>query len=93
MPSSRYIDLTLGASGSTYTAPANGYFISSGNFGQGDGYIDLINNTKRGIGTVAKSSSNNWSFHVFVPCQKGDQVAVYYVGDSNLTFLYAEGEN
>ena len=27
MPSSRYIDLTLGASGSTYTAPANGWFF------------------------------------------------------------------
>ena len=25
-PSSKYIDLTLGASGSTYTAPANGWF-------------------------------------------------------------------
>ena len=26
MPSSRYINLTLGASGTVYTAPANGYF-------------------------------------------------------------------
>lgn len=25
MPSSKYIDLTLGASGTTYTAPANGW--------------------------------------------------------------------
>ena len=27
MPSNKYIDLTLGASGTTYTAPANGYFF------------------------------------------------------------------
>ena len=26
MPSSNYVDLTLGASGATYTAPASGYF-------------------------------------------------------------------
>lgn len=31
MPSSRYIDLTLGASGATYTAPADGYVFVRGN--------------------------------------------------------------
>ena len=93
MPGNKYEDVTVGASGTTYTAPANGYCCSQGNFSDGNGYIELLNNTKRNIGTVAKSSSNNWSFHVFVPCQKGDQVTVNYIGTVNLTFLYAEGEN
>lgn len=47
MPSNKYIDLTLGASGSTYTAPANGYFQLAVLDGTS---IQLYNQTKSSFG-------------------------------------------
>lgn len=40
MPSDRYIDLTLGASGQSYTAPADGYFYFDGLATANMGWID-----------------------------------------------------
>ena len=93
MPGNKYEDVTVGASGTTYTAPANGYFCSQGNFSDGNCYIELLNNTKRNIGTIAKAG-NDWTYAVFVPCQKGDQAAIFYnrIDNPKLTFLYAEGD-
>ena len=43
MPSNRYIDLTLGASGTTYTAPADGWFIfRAQSTGVANTYIDTV---------------------------------------------------
>ncbi len=49
MPSNRYIDLTLGASGATYTAPANGYIFLEmvGTQAQQNGYINSPSNFHR----------------------------------------------
>lgn len=93
MPSSKYLDVTVGANGTTYTAPANGYFFSVGNFSLDNGAIRLLNSTKHNIGTDAKAGKA-WSYAVFVPCQKGDEVAIFYqsVNGIKLTFLYAEGD-
>ena len=46
MPSGKYIDLTLGASGSTYTAPANGWFSMTLQ-PKGAGIVSLDNLTTR----------------------------------------------
>jgi hypothetical protein len=93
MPSNRYIDLTLGASGSTYTAPANGWFslrkTSSASsrqymsFYRGDS--NLTNETYV-TGAVIGS---------IFPCAKGETVSVYYTlggTTNNFRFIYAEGE-
>ena len=93
MPSSKYLDVTVGANGTTYTAPANGYFFSTGNFNQDNGAVRLLNDSKHSFGT-SSHAGKAWYYAVFVPCQKGDKVAFFYqsVGDVKLTFLYAEGD-
>lgn len=90
MPSGRYIDLTLGASGSTYTAPANGWFCLSINTGLT--YLDIYNNNA--LGSTA-TNPNNGFIRRFVPAFKGDILAIYYLGTPNIAmfrFFYAEGE-
>ena len=42
MPSNRYIDLTLGVSGTTYTAPADGYFTVNKSATASGEYINMI---------------------------------------------------
>ena len=96
MPSSRYVDLTLGASGATYTAPANGYFCLD-KAGTQNEYIDIRNNTTgllRSKTTI--SAPGTESIAVYMPCKKGDEIAVVYTatGTTNrFRFIYAEGEN
>lgn len=98
MPSNRYIDLTLLASGSTYTAPANGKFvISKVATGTQDVVIDLF--PVDGIGTRCVASNApeaGWTCAASMDCKKGDSIKVYYSADgdlNNFRFIYAEGEN
>ena len=103
MPSSRYIDLTLGASGATYTAPANGYFCFNGKDSSNTGTAEVvIRNQTRYFG-VAGSNTNStrtpaWSGYI-LPAKKGDTVYLYYLGTLALDstnwswrFYYAKGE-
>lgn len=91
MPSGTYDELTKGAHGTTYTAPANGYFYSQGHAGSG-AYVSLLNQTK-GFGVSAPTGSNSSSVFCLCPAQKGDVVATYFYGGSLsvLKFIYAEG--
>lgn len=94
MPSSRYIDLTLGASGSTYTAPANGY-VYIDKVGNADQYITIHNINNYITDRNYSRSANN---HIFccVACQKNDRFEIQYnaSGATNrFIFVYAEGEN
>jgi hypothetical protein len=96
MPSDNYIDLTLGASGTTYTAPANGWFFVSKVTGVSTHtYLDLANNT---TGFSMRSNSNGSTTTVsaiYLPCKKGDIIRCLYnvTGDtSKFRFYYAEGE-
>lgn len=93
MPSSRYIDLTLGASGATYTAPANGWFVldKRGNAGQ---YLRLGPSYGYFGGNYTSNRSNEECFSV-CPVKKGDVVTVVYTTSGNtevFKFYYAEGE-
>lgn len=98
MPSSKFIDLTLGGNGSEYTAPANGYFSWSGFLKGTVAYCVLYNKTTR-LGTQSFSNYNAetgvYGF-CFVPVSKGDIVTWTAFADSLLTttsfrFVYAEG--
>lgn len=92
MPSDTYIDLTLGASGSTYTAPANGYYVldcpisaNPGSIWAGtSGWFD---------GRMNTAGSIQWTSPA---CKKGDVTTINYVNLNTgsiamFKFVYAEG--
>ena len=91
MPSGRYIDLTLGASGSTYIAPANGYFSIEG---VNTIYCEIYNNSSGGMHSVSTSLDNSFrACGCIMPCKKGDSVLVYYNSTvRTFRFVYAEGD-
>lgn len=98
MPSNRYISLTLGASGSTYTAPANGYFILYAQYASGtDTCFDIYNySNAMGYRHWYGSNSALSAGRGFVPVQKGDILTVVINGTLqavDFRFVYAEGEN
>ena len=93
MPSNRYIDLTLGASGSTYTAPANGWFICYKGALTTVGYLYMRNNANQLV-METRSTIKGTAVTAYVPVQKGQSILVNYdaVGTINLfRFIYAEG--
>ena len=93
MPSNKYIDLTLGASGSTYTAPANGWYtISSTDAGSYPKNIELINPAS-GLNSSAQTSSKAGFLRINIPVKKGDKVDCWYsnVSLEYFRFIYAEG--
>ena len=91
-PSSSYEDLTLGASGSTYTAPANGWFFINRGSTSGNKYVEISN----GIAAVASTTiSGIANAAVLYPVRKGDVVTVKYTANTSgpaFRFIYAEGE-
>ena len=92
MPSSRYIDLTLGASGATYTAPADGYFeFVTTNGATQNHYTYLTNETAQvwyytmgNAGIVARG---------FIPAEKNQLVSLGYFNSTiaSFRFVYATG--
>lgn len=96
MPSNKYIDLTLGASISTYTAPANGWFYFAKVSGIINAYIELQNISVRdNFGTQCRANSTTGILYVCLPAKKGDTVRCSYSATGKTTsfgFAYAEGE-
>ena len=89
MPSSRYIDLTLGASGSTYTAPANGYFVVRVPFTSNQACVLFNTTTLLGINL---NSNGAWIAYGNIPVKKNDVVQLSYNCTPSLfRFVYAEG--
>lgn len=93
MPSDKYIDLTLGASGTTYTAPADGWFYLNKKSGVSDGWMSMENSNSMMACITAAPTANN-SMTVSVPAKKGDVVSISYsfTGTTNaFRFIYANG--
>lgn len=101
MPSDKYIDLTRGASGTEYTAPANGYaflrirFTNSGNQLEVNRYMDntLIQ------GSTLRSYGGGY-IAVTLPVQKNQIFRIDYGGTIDTSaplnifrFIYAQGES
>lgn len=92
MPSNQYVNLTLGASGTSYTAPADGYFVLNKTPGAANKYIQMTGAS--GISTTATSYNTTLWTRIFLPAKKGDTVIVYYdfTGSTNVfRFVYANG--
>ena len=104
-PSDKYIDLTLGASGTTYTAPADGWFILTGGVPTSSdvGHVTLINRLNTTSGTDGKftvrcygvgSPKVGLELYASVPAKAGDNVAASWAGKATATilrFIYAVG--
>lgn len=95
MPSNSYIDLTLGASGSTYTAPADGYYYLEKTCGGASLYAILRNTTAANIAVHYAAVSAPDTIFLLLPVKKNDIMSIQY----NVTgttfyfrFIYAQGE-
>jgi len=92
MPSDRHIDLTLGASGSTYTALADGYvyfYMSQPN--PHDLQVYLSNETAK---VKVRTYQNTNDLACWIPVSKGDTFRLEYTynsGSYEFRFIYANG--
>lgn len=92
MPSDRYVALTLGASGSTYTAPANGWvYVSMHYSNDANAWIDMFNVPRDFYVRCGKRDNCGG----IMPVLKGDSFIVRYDGNflnsSIFRFIYAVG--
>lgn len=94
-PSNRYVDLTLGASGDNYTAPADGWFCLNAKTTSTDGRIELHNIKATGGDLAMKSKETivGRAIVAYVPFRKNSICSIYYADiDTNyFRFIYSEG--
>lgn len=105
-PSNRYIDLELGASGSTYTAPANGWYYLQKKTGA-DNQYSVIFALKDGettaetieaieYGAIEWTPLGNNGNAIMLKVPKGKKVVINYILTGAIElfrFIYAEGSN
>ena len=92
MPSDKYIDITIGASGATYTMPADGYLAFYGNTpntseGGSSGMRNLT------LGNFAVDSLNIWGRRsaCIMPVRKNDQVEIYFTNAVSIRLYPLQG--
>ena len=92
LPSDRGINLTLGATGSTYTAPANGWASLSQISTNTNQYVMLQEETNR-LTSKSLSSASGQSLNVNIPLKRGDKFITYYTAPTanGFSFIYAQG--
>ena len=94
-PSNKYIGLTLGASGSTYTAPANGWFTCVKRAASAGQYL-YLRTLNSNIGNQTTISNAGEYAIVTIPISAGDRCIVNYTatgeGDAErFRFVYDKG--
>ena len=97
MPSASYKELTLGSTGTVYTAPADGYVVFNGYATAPQGVISLLTHPT-GLNTLCTAGGNGNPFlRVYLPVAKGAQFRAEYYSintDGNgfmFRFYYAKG--
>ena len=91
-PSYKYIDLTLGASGSTYLSPADGWYYIEGN--DSNKYVNFSFQKDGVITRADRIAGNSYSAPVgLVATCEGEIVTVTYTipNASKFRFIYAQG--
>lgn len=99
MPSDRYTELTLGASGASYIAPSDGYF-SVGKQGKAGQWLNIISgeynggNVDQNVFVSGTSFGDGYGIHLFLAVHKGQQISIVYTAEGvihQFRFYYAEG--
>ena len=95
MPSDQYIDLTVGASGQTYTAPANGYFFAAGNWASSGSLFQVTMDVENYGVQASTGNLGPTFFRVLCPVLKGEVMTMNYTlaTITVFRFIYAKGEN
>ena len=93
MLSGTYKDLTFGASGTTYTAPTDGWVYFFGNNTGSGGCYFLIENTTKGYSKQDQLTSGYGSPNMLLPVSKGDiyQITYQNVSSNKFRFYYDYG--
>lgn len=97
LPSSSYTNLTLGTSGTTYTAPADGWFYISKKSSASDqsisfNYLNGNNEVYASWNMISTNTSQILSF--LRPVSKGQKVQINYASTgvtNDFKFIYALG--
>lgn len=95
MPSDTVDAISLGASGSTYTAPANGWLCLAATTGQSNGFVGLEKQTTLTYYVRSNTGSGgNTTLGAMIPVKKGDVTVYRYAQITNqiFNFIYAVGE-
>ena len=92
MPSDKYINLTFGASGSQYTAPASGWFCLTMSADAVAQFISMQNVSTGFSAENGNSASGRW-IRVTLPVLKNDVVQIAYTAKEVklFRFYYAQG--
>ena len=94
MTREKSIDLSLGASGTKYTAPADGWFQFAGKTNGANQYLRIYNATSK-IEISFNLPAAGQTGKAFVPAKGGDTIVLNYNTTSNnaLKFIYAVGSS
>ncbi len=92
LPSNIYTDLTVGNTGTSYTAPADGWFCCQGATTNTSSAVGFRNDTS-GMSCYIPGVYNNSPVRCFIPVRKNDSVIFQYtnVTVTLLRFVYAQG--
>ena len=90
MPSTTKVDLTLGASGTTYTAPANGWVAIYATQTANSGWIKLEGTN---LTTWLQQTASNYIIAGYIPIHKDETFYVYYgdIRTNYFRFVYSVG--
>lgn len=95
-PSGTYDNLTLGSDGTTYTAPADGYFTWQKTTNGTNQYFGMVNDTSALVQSIQWVPISGGGCHGFIPAKKGDVCRVGYSagGTTNcFRFVYTQKTN
>ena len=91
-PSGTYEEITVGASGATYTAPADGWYLMGvsavSSFPLAT--ISLKNLSRGNFGASTERGNSYESYQTYIPCKSGDNIEILYStknSDSSIIYL------
>lgn len=90
-PSAKYDNLSVGANGQTFVAPADGWYVHRGL----NRAFSLTNVTAGSLAIELQPQNTSAYTTAFIPASKGDTVGLAFAGGSTdyFRFIYAKGAN